>query len=405
MRFKLFQRREKRNDNQQQLPEFGTLGWDVLLESRSKPLLLSAVYRCVDLISDSIGVLPFITYNLDARGFKTEARDNGMFWLLNTEPNELMTRYVFMKTMMTSVLLRGNGYALIERSQNLQVEQLTFLHDSDVIPVWQVSADGQKHLRYIVQSLDKLVEPKDMIHVKNFSYDGVIGVSTLTHARQTIDISTANEESAAGFFKSGSALQGILTVEGARLSKEQKKDIYAKWAERMNPILGNGMNGGIQILEGNMKYQPISVTPSDAQMLESRQYNVVDICRFFSVSPVKAFDLSKSSYATVEATQLQFLTDTMLAVITKMEQEFNRKLLLPSERTKLVCEFDTSVILRTDKDKQATYWRELFNIGAATPNEVRKQSNLPPIAGGDEAYVQVNMTTLKAAANAANKTE
>ena len=89
------------------------------------------------------------------------------------------------------------------------------------------------------------------------------------------------------------------------------------------------------------------INPKDAQLLESRQFNVVDLCRFFSVSPVKAFDLSKSSYSTVEATQLQYLTDTALAVITKIEQEINRKVFLLSERGRIIAEFDTSAILRT----------------------------------------------------------
>lgn len=101
-----------------------------------------------------------------------------------------------------------------------------------------------------------------------------------------------------------------------------------------------------------MKYQPITISPKDSQLLESREFNVVDLCRFFSVSPVKAFDLSKSSYSTVEATQLQYLTDTVLAVITKIEQEINRKVFLKSERGRILAEFDTSAILRTDKRRR-----------------------------------------------------
>ncbi len=151
---------------------------------------------------------------------------------------------------------------------------------------------------------------------------------------------------------------------------------------------------GIAVLEGNMRYQPITINPKDSQLLESRMFNVVDICRFFSVSPVKAFDLSKSSYSTVEATQLQYLTDTALAVITKIEQEINRKVFLLSEMKTLKAEFDTSAILRTDKAAQAAYWKDLSVVGAATPNEVRRENNLPRIENGDKAFVQVNVQTL-----------
>lgn len=146
-----------------------------------------------------------------------------------------------------------------------------------------------------------------------------------------------------------------------------------------------------------MSYQPITISPKDSQLLESRQFNVVDICRFFSVSPVKAFDLSKSSYSTVEATQLDYLTDTALSVITKIEQEINRKVFcLRSETVSL----PSSPLLRfcvPDKAAQAAYLKDMFYIGAITPNEVRRENNLSRLDNGDRAFVQVNVQTLDAA--------
>lgn len=375
------------------IPAWSYSGGHAPLLSRSKPMLLSTVYRCVDLISDSVAVLPLKTYRLDGEGFKSEFKEHPAYQLLDLEPNEDMTRFVFFKTLMSSVLLTGNGYAYIERDSRLNVIQLIYMPTSHVSIVWITDADGIMRKRYQVTGFKELVEPRDMIHVLNFSYDGIIGVSTLTHARQTLNIATNSEEHAAGFFKSG-GVSGVLTVEGTRLDKTQKDQIYATWEERIT----NHPNG-IAVLEANMKYQPITINPKDAQLLESRQFNVVDICRFFSVSPVKAFDLSKSSYSTVEATQLQYLTDTALAVITKIEQEINRKVFLPSERGKVVAEFDTSAILRTDKGAQAAYWKDLSVIGAATPNEVRRENNLPRIDNGDKAFVQVNVQTLDNAVN------
>lgn len=363
-----------------------------ILASRSKPMLLSTVYRCVDLISDSVAVLPLKTYELDSDGFKKEAKNHPAYYVLDMEPNEDMTRYVFFKTIMASVLLTGNGYAYIERDRNLNVSQLIYLPTSQVSIVWIQDKRGIMRKRYQVVGFKELVEPRDMIHVLNFSYDGVIGVSTLEHARQTLDISTSAEEHAAGFFKSGASVAGILTVESGRLDKKQKDQIYQTWEERTNPVTGHP--NGIAVLEGNMKYQPISISPRDSQLIESRQFEAVDICRFFSVSPVKAFDLSKSSYSTVEATQLQYLTDTVLAVITKIELEINRKVFLPSERGRIIAEFDTSAILRADMTSEATYNREMSNAGAITPNEIRRKHGLSRLPDGDNAFIQVNMQTL-----------
>lgn len=360
-----------------------------MLASRSKPMLLSTVYRCVDLISDSVAVLPLKTYLLDEGGFKKEYKTHPAYMILDLEPNEDMTRFVFFKTLMASVLLTGNGYAYIERDRNLNLLQLVYIPTSQVTIVYITDKNGIMRKRYQVVGFKELVEPKDMIHVLNFSYDGIIGVSTLTHARQTLGIATKSEEHASGFFESGGAVSGILTVEGKRLDKGQKDQIYETWDERMSQH-----PNGIAVLEGNMKYQPITVSPKDSQLLESRQFNVVDICRFFSVSPVKAFDLSKSSYSTVEATQLQYLTDTALAVITKIEQEINRKVFLRSERGRIIAEFDTSAILRTDKAAQAAYWKDMFYVGAASPNEIRRENNLSRVDNGDKVFVPVNTQTL-----------
>lgn len=360
-----------------------------VLASRSKPMLLSTVYRCVDLISDSVAVLPLKTYLLDEGGFKKEYKTHPAYMILDLEPNEDMTRFVFFKTLMASVLLTGNGYAYIERDRNLNLLQLVYIPTSQVTIVYITDKNGIMRKRYQVVGFKELVEPKDMIHVLNFSYDGIIGVSTLTHARQTLGIATKSEEHASGFFESGGAVSGILTVEGKRLDKGQKDQIYETWDERMSQH-----PNGIAVLEGNMKYQPITVSPKDSQLLESRQFNVVDICRFFSVSPVKAFDLSKSSYSTVEATQLQYLTDTALAVITKIEQEINRKVFLRSERGRIIAEFDTSAILRTDKAAQAAYWKDMFYVGAASPNEIRRENNLSRVDNGDKVFVPVNTQTL-----------
>ena len=368
------------------------------LESTSTPMLLSTVYRCVDLISDSIAVLPLETYKIDPEGFKVPVRDEDLYEILNLEPNEDMTRYVFFKTMMASVLLKGNAYAFIERDKQNKVQQLIYI-PADKVKVGHTTINGIKRKRYQVLDFDypipEVIHPRDMIHVMNFSYDGVIGVSTLTHAANTMTVANNSESHAAGFFRSGGNIGGILKVEGVRMTKEQKEQNYREWESRTNPITGKP--NGIVILEGNQTYQPIAVNPKDSQLLESRQFNVIEICRFFSVSPVKVFDLSKSSYSTIEATQLEFLNDTLLPVITKFELEINRKVFLRNERRNMKAEFNTSALLRADKASQSAYWNTMFQIGAASPNEIRREINLGKVDGGDKTFVQVNVQTLESA--------
>lgn len=389
--FEKIGRRKASKKETSQVTAFSS-GTSNLLWSREKPMLLAAVFRCVDLLSDSLAVLPLRIFLRDEQGFKTPAEKHSLYPILDLEPNEDMTRYVLLKTMVASVLLKGNAYAYIERTPSGAVSQIIYIPATDVGIEFVRDHNGIYRKRYRVAGFKKLVEPKDMIHVMNFSYDGIVGVSTLAHAAQSLGIATAAEERANVNLKNGGALTGVLTVEGPRLDKKQKDDIYMTWAERMNPTSGNPSS--IAVLEGNMKYQSIAISPKESQLLEARQFQVVEICRIFGVSPVKIFDLSKSSYSTVEATQLQFLTDTLLPLITKFELEFRRKLLVGDEMKNYDIEFDTSVILRTDKKAESSYWRDMTYIGAATPNEVRKLNNLPPLANGDVAFVQVNMQPL-----------
>ncbi len=356
-----------------------------------KSMLLSAVYRCVEVISDSVAQLPLEPYKMDKRGYKTKYTEHPTYWLLNKEPNPRMTRYTFIKTLLVSVLLKGNGYAYIERDNKGNAVGLHF------IPAELVTIIPPKRLNesvnYTVAGLGK-VESCNMIHILNFSYDGINGISTLQHARNTLGLALDSDAHAAGFFKGGANLAGILKSDST-LNTKQKQELKQSWQMAFSP--STGTPNGVAVLEGNLSFQPITVNPTDAQLLETRQFNVVDVCRFFGVSPVKAFDLTKSSYSTVEATNLSFLTETLSPLLQKIELEFERKLYKPSEKDSIDVRFDTATLLRADKQSLANYYQTLFNIGVASPNDIRKQLDMEAIEGGDNTFVQVNIQTLERA--------
>ena len=371
----------------------GGTGW-----VNSRAMLLSTVYRCVDVISDSVAQLPLEPYRVDDNGYRRKHVSHPTWYLLNKEPESRMSRFTFLKALVASVLLKGNGYALIERDGQGNAVALRYLQSGDV-----TVHDLPEGIYYGVNGFVRFLEASEMIHVLNFTYDGINGIPTLEHARQTLELSNDSEAHARGFFKGGGNMSGIICVEGV-MKESQMKSIRESWEKNFNPRTGSP--NGIAVLQGNMKYQPISVNPADAQLLDTRKFNVVDICRFFSVSPVKAFDLSNSSYSTVEATQLAFLTDTLAPQLEKIELEFGRKIYKPSERRRIEVKFDTSVLLRADKSSQAAYYNALFQIGAITPNEIRRGLDMEPVEGGDNAFCQVNVQTLKQAVeNRKPKTE
>lgn len=363
----------------------------------NKALNLSTVYRCVTCISDSIAQLPLEIYSVDDNGYKKKLRKHPLFRVLNAKPNARMTRYVWIDLIVRNILLEGNGYSYIKRNtQGIPVE-LIYIPAGYVNIIYPSTLDAP--VKYMVSgesanggTWSQVIEAKDMLHFTNHTNDGVYGVSVLTYAKDTLGLSSAAEKHAANFFLSGCGVGGILK-SNTILDKEQKKAIKESW----NAVFRDGMNSnGVAVLGADVEYQPVTVNAKDAQLLETRQFNVIDICRFFGVSPVKAFDLTKSSYSTVEATNIGFLTDTVSPLLEKIELEIETKLFKPEEN--IDARFDVSQLLRADKQSLASYYSTMYNIGAYSLNEIRREIDLPAVEYGDINFVPVNLQSLKNAA-------
>lgn len=352
----------------------------------ASPMTLPAVYRCVDVIASSVAQLPVGICQRDNKGRESYI-DNAITMLVNNDPSRLLTRYQLIYQLVTSMLLRGAGFALIIRNPNLSLKEIKFIHPDDVT----IYQDGDyEPLYYSIRG--NMYESDEVIHLLNYTSDGVRGISTLTHAANTLALSSYSETHAKDFFKGGGNLSGFLKVEGA-MSEKQKDDLKKAWRASLDPV--TGVSNGIAVLPGNIDFKSITVSPAEAQMIETRKFNVIDICRFFGVSPIKAFDLSAANYSTVEATQLAFLTDTLQPLLAKIEQEFTRKVLLRSERVSMRMVFDTDLLLRADKKTQSEYATKLVNFGLMSINEARQMFDLAPIPDGEIPLVPVNLQSLK----------
>lgn len=324
---------------------------------------LSAVYRAVELISNSIATLPIKILISDESG-NNEAEKHPLNYVFSDRNTDnLISKFTLFKLLVQSVLLRGNGFALIERKGD-RVNSLRYLEPNDV----QIVFDKVRNtLYYDVPLIKKRVEPQDMLHFVMFSYDGIKGLSVLQNAARSLSIAHASENAAKGFFDNGMMINGILKVQGP-VNQKQREDLRAAWNETYT---ANG--SGIAILQGNMDYQTIQLSAKESQMLESRQFSVTDIARFFGVSPILLGDLSaKTNLNTFEALQNDFLVHTLQPYIVMIENELNRKLLKQSE-TNLSITLETNEILRIDKAAQSNYYSTLINSGVLSINEVRKE--------------------------------
>lgn len=350
------------------------------LRNQYSAMNISAVYRAVEIISDSIAMLPIKIRQLDADHYN-ELDSHSLNLVLKNAG--YLSKYTFIKLLIQSIMLRGNGFAYIERAGDGTVTGLRYLPSGDV----QIHYNKEKKELYYTCNYvsKKRIEPINMIHLLKNTYDGVNGVSTLTYATRSINLSNNTENSANNFFTSGCNLAGILTVQG-QLNDKQRDQIRSSW----NQAYSNG-GAGLAVLQGNMDYKPIQLSAAESQMLESREFNITDIARFFGISPVLLGDLSHSSYSTIEATQNQFLLHTLNPYIVLVEEEFTRKLFKPSE-SNLVIDLDETALLKTDKSALAGYYGALLDKGVLCVNEVRKELGYSPIEGGEKhmiAYTKI----------------
>ena len=357
-------------------------GWSTYKTSQS--LALSAVYRCVEVITNGVASLPVKLYRTDEKGFKYEMHNNLSF-ILSKKPTGKINAFTFYKLIVKDILLQGNAYALILRNGKGEVIGLQYIQAGLVSPI-----DKGDRIEYQVTGIKGFVRQEDILHFMNYTDNGVYGISVLTHARRTLGIADYGENASENFYKSGGCTTGFLKFDGPSSGK-QREEILSAWNQATGGV--RNQPNGIPVLPANVNYTQLSVNPADAQLLESREFSVVEICRFFGVSPTKCFDLTHASYNNSEMAELAFLNDTLRPLLTKIEMEMETKLFKPEEGYDI--KFDVSELLRTDKKSQAEYFTKLFNLGVLSPNDIRKELDMDEIEGGDIHCAQINLTSIK----------
>lgn len=358
----------------------------------SQSMRLSAVYAATNMISNSVALLPMKVITEDG-GIRREI-NHPLKRVLNLKPNNKYNHFNFMKMLIESAIIKGNGYALIERDENLNVVALHYIDSDWVTPIVQV--DGS--VKYLVNGIDYAIDAINMIHIYQHLDSTHRGISVIKYADMVLQGTHAAEEHSGQFFKSGAGLMGVLK-SNAPLTNEQKKQVAESW--RMS--ISNTKGGGVAILPQGLDFQPIAISPEDSQLLETRKYNVVEIARFFNISPIKLFDLSNVSYSSLEQTNLSYLQDTILPYTQCLEDEFNLKLFKPSEVGKMMIDFDYSVLIQTDKTTEAEYYSKLLTNGVLTVNDIRSKLGFEPSAeqGADNHWIQISYATLENVASGA----
>lgn len=380
-----FSRKENRSQDVPVVDNNG-LGLSNLVNKAQIPSIsLSAVFAAVEIISNSVAELPI----------NVKTREDDKTGMIKVHPiyealnNGITTKFMLLKMLITDMLLYGNGIAYIDRDADGTPLQIVYCPYG----TYNINYNANtRQLYYTITSLRRgRIEPIDIIHLVKNSRNGVEGIGVLNYASHTLELAKATEKAAQDYFSSGCHVAGILTTNATRLTKDQRETIRDAW----NQAHGN-KGTGMAILENGMQYSPVAANSKESQLLETRLFNLNDIARFFSISPVLLGDLSHSSYSTIEASLLEFVTHTLFPYITLIENEFTRKLIKPSEKN-LFIDLDENYIVKSDKQSQANYLSTLVSKGIMTVNEARYQLGLNPMEGGDKlfvAFTDINQNTI-----------
>lgn len=351
-------------------------------------LRYGAVYCCVRVISEAIAVMP---WHVMARQGKSRSRleAHPADWLLHVAPSEEMTAGTFRETLLSWALTWGNGYAEIERDGSLRPIALWPVEPDRVNP----ARDEHGKLVYEISNgvTGKTTLPaRDMFHLHGPGWNGLKGYSPIELARESIGLGLATEKFGAAFFGNGATPGGVIEApETFELSPDAKKIMLAEF-DAIHKGAANAHKTAY--LDGGMKYKALTVPPETAQFLETRQFQILEICRWFKVPPHKVYELGRATYNNVEQQQIEFLTETLVPWMTRLEQEADAKLLGPYQRGRIYSKIKPEALLRGDLKSRYDAYAVGKQWGWLSTNDIRALEDMDPIPeGGDIYLIPMNM--------------
>lgn len=371
-------------------PVFGFPSKTGILVNPETAMRASTVYACVDLLASLIASLPIELYRVEDDGDKFPAKENPLYNLLRFKPNRWQTTYDYWYFNVECLLLRGGFISWKNRIGN-KIKELIPIHP-DTISRTQATDGTVLVSGYAQWGSSNFItfdnEPQDSFFFGNLrTLDGVNPVSPITCAAETVGLALSAQDHGATLFGNDATPPGVITYP-TPLSDEAMIRLAKAWK-----AAGSGNNFGMpRFLDNGSKYEKISMSNEDAQYLETRQFQKEEICSIFRVPSHLVGNVKQAKgWSTLEQQNTEFLTYTLNPYLTNNEQSINRSLLPERDWGKIVPEYLTRSLLKSDVAARTTYYSGLYNMGAISPNEIRHFEGKNSRAGGDEYVRQVNL--------------
>lgn len=363
----------------------GVVGNAGELVNSTSSMALSAVNACANLISGTISSLPFELHRRGDGGMTALEAGHPLHGVIYDSPNYEQTALDFWDYINLSLELWGNAYARVERSGG-RVTAL-FPVNPEMMGVRR-AANGSIEYRWTQDARSYVLYDRDVLHIRGPGGDPLGGISPMRAGRDVFAAALAADRAASGMFKNGLRASAVLSFE-EWLTPEQRAMTESRLVEK---YLGAINAGRPFIAEGGMKFQQLSISPEDAQMLETRKFGVEEVCRYFGVPPVMIGHSGASTAwpTSVEQQMIVFQTYTLRRRVKRIEQAVDKQLLSAEDRAAgLTARLNMDALLRGDSASRAAFYGAMSNIGAMTINEIRARENLPPVPGGDVPRMQM----------------
>jgi HK97 family phage portal protein len=352
-------------------------------------LTLTAAYAAINTIATDLASLPLRVYRRRRDEGRDEVRDHPAWDLLAVSPDDETTSMRWRQALYGHLLGWGNGYAEITFDSGSRPTGLYLLNPA---MTWAERRPQDKRLFYRIGGSNTL-PPGRTLHIAGLGFDGLSGYSPVAMAREAIALGLATEAFGGSFFGNGAHPGGYLSTD-KKLLPEARESLRTAW----NMVHQGSQNAHkTPVLTDGLKWNPTTVPPEDAQFLATRQFQVVEIARMYRLPPSKLGDFTQSHLANIEASNLDYITTTLMPWCEQVEQELNFKLLTREERAKgFFIEHNMSALLRGDMKSRAEFYTKLRDLGVLSPNQICRFENLNPIGSeGDIRLVPLNMTTLE----------
>ncbi len=353
------------------------------VRSADRALQLATVYRCVELISNSVAMLPLVHQRRQAGTYVPV--DDDLSHFLSVEPNEWTSAFDFWKQAVQQRLLFGDGLIVPQFDTLGGLKRLVLARPHTGGPAAGIG-------RYIIedpqQGLSGEYLEDEVIRVKGLTLDGVRCLSVISYAASTASIAATADKNTLNTFANGGATMGMVSNEsGVPGYGEYQLEALQGLADRMSEHIKRGDR--ILAVSGKASYTPFSMTAADMQFLESRKFTVLEICRFFGVHPSMVFGETASNYKSAEMANVAFLSNCLAPILRQIEIEIARKL-LPCGSAERV-RFDREELYATDLEGRMAYIEKRIGTGTYTPNEARRSLGMLPVEGGDAVMLSANL--------------